>query len=406
MTTAHATQPPHSAEFRLPKLRVGFSQLTIAGTITLALAATVAAFSSAWSRLAHAYLLSLMFPLSISLGALFFVILQHLTGARWSVSVRRVAELLTFAIPWLGILLIPVLASLLIGDHSLYEWNDAKLRATDSLIAHKAPYLNAVFFSIRCILYFAVWTFLSRMYLNHSIRQDTGNGHATLRMKRWSGPAMMAFALSLNFAAFDLLMTLDPHWFSTIYGVYFFGGCVVACFAALPIIVSMLQSQGVLLQEVTVEHFHDLGKLLFGFVFFWGYIAFSQYLLIWYANIPEETVWYAARQNNGWEFVSLVLLCGHFLIPFIGLMSRSVRRNPKALVGWSIFLLAMHLVDLYYLVMPSVAPGSPAPTLLDSLCILAVALIWLGVTLRAFSTHQLLSVGDPHLEDSLAFHNT
>ena len=404
MTTI-TTTPSNDSDVRLPRPRIQPKQLTIAGGIAITLAVALAAVTSGWDRFAHAYLMAMCFALSISLGALFFVILQHLTGARWSVSIRRVAELMSTSIPWLGLLFAPILAAMLFGNSSLYEWNDATIRSTDTLIIHKAPYLNAPFFVLRCLLYFTIWTGISRFFLRNSLRQDNGDGRATQQMKRWSGPAMMAFALSLNFAAFDLLMSLDPHWFSTIYGVYFFGGCVVACLAALPLAVSLIQSTGILRQEVTVEHYHDLGKLLFGFVFFWGYIAFSQYLLIWYASIPEETVWYAARQANGWEWISLTLLFGHFFVPFIGLMSRSVRRNPKALVGWSVFLLAMHFVDLYYLIMPSVAPESPWPGLVDALCLLGVSLIWLAVTIRAFTAHRLLCVGDPFLGDSLAFHN-
>lgn len=216
---------------------------------------------------------------------------------------------------------------------------------------------------------------------------------------------MLAFAISVNFAAFDLLMSLDPHWFSTIYGIYFFSGCVVASLAALTLLVVFLQSHGMLRREVTIEHFHDLGKLLFGFVFFWGYIAFSQYLLIWYANIPEETGWYAVRQQHGWQFIGLSLLVGHLILPFCGLMSRAARRNRQALVVWSAFLLVMHAIDLYWLIVPTVSPANARPSLFDGLCLLGVTLIWLSVTLKALGKYRLLSSGDPYLEHSIAFHN-
>lgn len=405
MTATTTQDATLSDDYRLPVMRLQPQTMVAASGILLAFALGLALLTSAWERLAHAYLLGISFCLSISLGSLFFVILQHLTGARWSVIMRRIAELLTCAIPWLGVLFAPIVIFMLLGDSHLYEWNDAGLVKSEQLLAHKAAFLNAPFFALRCGFYFAVWTGLSRFFLTNSVKQDAGDGNATRQMKRWSGPAMIAFALTVNFAAFDLLMSLDPLWFSTIYGIYFFSGCVVAIISALTLAVVVLQTSGILRKEINEEHFHDLGKLMFGFVFFWGYIAFSQYLLIWYAAIPEETVWYATRQQHGWQFVSLALLLGHFLIPFAGLMSRSVRRSRKALAAWSVFLLVMHLVDLFYLIIPSVSPNSAAPTLIDGCCVLAVAVFWLGITLRSMSSYRLVSKGDPFIEESLAFHN-
>ena len=387
--------------------RVGVSPrlLMIAGAASLAVALGMLALGSAASRFAHAYLLGISFCLSISLGAMFFVILQHLTHARWSVTARRLAELLASPIPMLGILFVPVLLSMFAGSGALYHWNDAEAVAADALLQHKTPFLNAPFFAVRCVIYFAAWMVMSRFFLRNSVALDDGNAEAISRMRRYSGPAMLVYALTVNFAAFDLLMSLDPHWFSTIYGVYFFGDCAVAFFATLPLLVMFVQSRGVLKEAVTVEHFHDFAKLLFGFVFFWSYIAFSQYMLIWYANIPEETGWFSVRQNHGWGYVSLVLLIGHFALPFAGLMSRSVRRNRRLLAGWCVFLLAVHAVDLYWLIMPSVSPGAATPAGVDLLCLLGVSLIWLGALLRGLLKHQLLSTGDPNLETSLAFHN-
>ena len=181
--------------------------------------------------------------------------------------------------------------------------------------------------------------------------------HAFHHMRRYSGPAMLVYALTVNFAAFDLLMSLDPHWFSTIYGVYFFGGCAVAFFATLPLLVMFVQLRGALREAVTVEHFHDFGKLLFGFVFFWAYIAFSQYLLIWYANIPEETGWFSVRQNHGWQLCEHGIACRTLRVAVRGLDVAicSAKRRTCSLFGayscWPI-----HAVDLYWLIMPSVSP--------------------------------------------------
>ncbi|MEM8680695.1 MAG: hypothetical protein AAGF97_15205, partial [Planctomycetota bacterium] len=236
MSTADLTRTDSnripSGERSLP-LRVSPYALTAIGGSLLVLSLAVAAFAGDWSRLSHAYLLAVVFFLSINLGAVFFVLLQHLTGARWSVTVRRVAELLTVSTPGLGLLLLPVLVPLLFGSSSLYVWNDAHLVEHDALIAHKSVYLNAGFFTARCVIYFAVWTWIGRFLLKNSLRQDEGDGTATRSLARWSGPAMLLLAITMNFAAFDLLMSLDPHWFSTIYGIYFFSGCVVALLATL-----------------------------------------------------------------------------------------------------------------------------------------------------------------------------
>ena len=183
---------------------------------------------------------------------------------------------------------------------------------------------------LRGIGYFAVWILIARYFWRSSLGQDlTHDPVPTEKMRKFSGPAMLAFALTINFAAFDWLMSLDPHWFSTIFGIYFFAGCAVAIFAALPIFAAILQWSGYVTREISDDHYHDMGKLLFGFMMFWAYIAFSQYLLIWYANIPEETFWFLLRQRGGWQFVGLLLIFGHFVLPFFGLMTRSARRSRR-----------------------------------------------------------------------------
>lgn len=365
-----------------------------------------AATSIGVGRFLHAYLLSLSFFLSISLGALFFVVLQHLTRARWSVVTRRIAELLASTVPTLGLLMLPVVVAMLAGNAQLYTWNDEGLRQTDSLIRDKAAYLNAPFFAARCLFYFAVWTIIARFFLRKSIDQDTSSDfQPTAQMQKWSGPAMIAFAATINFAAFDWLMSLDPHWFSTIFGIYYFSGAVVAIFATLVLTTYGLQKFGYLGQAITIEHFHDLGKLLFGFMFFWAYIAFSQFLLIWYANIPEETVWYLHRQQHGWQYVGILLIVGHFLLPFFGLMSRSARRSKGTLVFWSVFLLVMHWIDLYWLIIPTVSPGHVSVGAMELLTLVGVGAVWLGAFARQLKGTTLVPTGDPHLGESLAFHN-
>ncbi len=300
----------------------------------------------------------------------------------------------------------PILVALFFGRADLYSWNDAALRDVDPLLQAKSADLNAPFFTVRTAAYFAVWIGLSRFFGRRSLRQDTTLDTAvTLEMRRASGPAMLAFAVTTNFAAFDWLMSLDPYWFSTIFGIYFFAGCAVAFFAALPIVAALLQRMNYLTREITIEHYHEMGKLIFGFMMFWAYIAFSQYLLIWYANIPEETSWFLVRQSGSWRIVSLLLIVGHFLLPFFGLMSRGSRRDLRSLLFWAAFLLVMHAVDLFWLIMPSVSPHGLPMGLMELLCLLGVGAACAAATLRQTAGIRLIPTGERHLSESLRFHN-
>ncbi len=313
--------------------------LAIGGVVLLVIAlGWCLLFADGFSRWWHAYLTNVCFFVSISLGALFFVILHYLTGAKWSIVLRRISEMLAMAIPVLGLLMIPIAIAMLAGSDHLYSWNSAELRQTDELIQKKAPYLNATFFVVRSVIYFTIWTLMAGFFWRYSRAQDTGRQDADGgRVRRWSGPAMIVWAITVNFAAFDWLMSLEPHWFSTIFGVYFFSGAVVGFFAAVPPLLAIARRTGRIGNEITVEHEHDVGKLLFGFILFWAYIAFSQYMLIWYANIPEETFWFANRQQRPWLWISLLLIVGHFFLPFFGLMSRHSRRNPTGPAGLVLF---------------------------------------------------------------------
>ncbi|QDU41174.1 hypothetical protein Mal4_55390 [Maioricimonas rarisocia] len=360
---------------------------------------------SGWERFQASYLVGFLFVVSLSLGGLFFVLIQHVTRAGWSVVVRRIAEIMAAALAPLAVLSLPILIPLLLGSHALFEWNDPQLVQTDELIRHKRPYLNPGFFTIRSLIYFVVWAGLGSFLLSRSRAQDkTGDVRNTHSMQSIAPVGLLLFALSVNFFAFDYLMSLAPHWFSAIYGVYYFSGAVVGGLATMILASLWLQRKGVLGDEVTTEHYHDLGKLLFGFNFFWGYIAFSQYLLIWYANIPEETGWFLIRQENGWKVVSLIVLFGHLLIPFLGLISRQSRRNRVSLVFWSCWLLVMHWVDLYWNVLPQFSVN-PWPGLVDVLATVGLCGVYIALVFRTASQGAWLPIRDPRLNESLAFHN-
>jgi len=283
-------------------------------------------------------------------------------------------------------------------------------RGLDSLTLEKRLYLNVPFFLIRWIVYFALWGGLAVFYYRLSVAQDEhGNPLATLHLQAVSGIAAVLFGLSLTFAAFDLIMSLDAHWFSTIFGVYVFSGAIVGFLALLILILMGLQRCGLLTHSVRVDHYHDLGKLLFGFVFFWGYIAFSQYLLIWYGNIPEETSWLirrgmAVQDPNAWSWIILLLLFGHFLLPFAGLLSRYVKRHRAGLAFWAGWILVLHWIDVYWLVMPELTT-SYRPLLVELACLIGLGSLFAAALARRAVGPSLVPIKDPRLSESLSFHN-
>ncbi len=374
------------------------------------------------ARFLSGYLTAYGFVLSLALGGLFFTAIHHLTKAGWSTTVRRVAELMAGNFPLLGILALPILVPTLLGSAAPYKWADTAWAEADHLVSHKVGYLNGVFFAIRIVVYFVIWSWLARFFLVHSVEQDnSGDRRHTASMEKLSAPAIVLFALTTTFAAFDLFMSTDPHWFSTIFGVYYFSGSVMAFFAFMSIAFLWLRKHGLLKNAVTVEHYHDLGKYCFAFVFFWSYIAFSQFLLYWYGDIPEETSWYLKRSEGYWGAISMVLVFGHCLVPFLGLLSRHAKRNLGVLAFWSVFLLIMHWVDLAWVVLPeagehaaaghgAAAAGTEAATYagfawLDLCCFIGLFCLFVANTARLAKHCSLVPEQDPRLGEALAFHN-
>ena len=369
----------------------------------LASLAIAALSTDGWRRFFFSYLLSFSYLLTLALGALFFVILQHLTRAGWSVVLRRWAEGISATLPVLAVLAVPIVA---FGLHHLYHWTHADAVAADHLLQAKQPYLNVPFFVLRLVVYFGLWVLLSRYFLSRSLAQDlSGDPALTQQMERRSAPAMIVFALTATFAAFDLLMSLDPHWYSTMFGVYVFAGSVVSFLALLIIAVYSGQRAGLLRHAVTVEHYHDLGKLLFAFTVFWAYIAFSQYMLMWYANLPEETAWLLRRQSNGWGWIGLVLLFGQFLLPFAALLSRAPKRRPRLVAAVAAWVLVMHWFDLYWVVIPEVTPLRAMPHVLDLTTLLGLGGVVVAVAVHQMRRHSVVPERDPRLQESLMFEN-
>lgn len=348
------------------------------------------------------FLVNVWFWITLVLGSLFFAVLHHLVNAKWSVVLRRFFENLAATIGVLALVFIPVVLS---GVTKIFKWADPEKVATDQLIQKKVAYLNVEFFTIRVFLFFFIWIAIAFLLRHFSIQQDkTGSEKSLARMRSVSAVGVILFALSFTFASFDWVMSLDPHWYSTIFGIYNFAGALVSCLAFTIIVVRILQSQG-FLKIVTVEHYHDLGKLLFAFTCFWAYIAFSQYLLIWYANIPEETIWYAHRWEGSWKTMSLILVFGHFVLPFIFLLPRASKRHLPTLIFFSVWLLLMHYVDLQWLINPNFMHHGLHLAWFDATLFIGFTMLVFGAFIAIMSRAALYPVKDPILSESMHLKN-
>lgn len=354
-------------------------------------------------RWLYSYLTAFVFVLTISIGALAWLMLQHLTRAVWSVVLRRIFENLARPIPWLVLGFIPIALYL----PQIYEWAEPGRAASDPALARKMAWLNPAFFNIRAAVYLGTWAILATLLVRISARQDqTADPLSSGRMRAISSWGLALLGLTSSYAGFDWLMSLSPHWASSIYGVYFWACSLVSAMAAAIVLTLALRGSGRLGRTVTTEHLHDMGKLLFGFVVFWTYIAFSQYFLIWCANFPEETRWYITRRSGSWNTLSWALCIGHFAMPFFLLLFRPIRRDIFWLGFLAAWILVFHYLDIYWLIMPALYPEGMQPDWLDVSLLAALVLACSAVVAHACRTRPILPVGDHRLSRSIAFQNT
>ncbi len=378
---------------RLPWLAGGLGVVLLAGAFLLGRGDA--------PNLYRSYLLAWVYFVTLALGGLFFVLLQHLTRAGWSVTVRRLAEDVGATLPLLAVLFVP----LAFGIRAIYPWA-APEAAHDPLLAFKAGWLAPEAFIVRAAVYLLLWILMAWWFWRQSSLQDQMGALAlTRRMQTYSAPAMVVFGLSLTYASFDWIMSLAPRWYSTVFGGYVFAGVAVAAFSLLIVLALLLQRSGVLEGVVTMDHYHDLGKLQLSFVVFWAYLAFSQFMLMWYGNMPEETNWFAQRWTPGWKPVSIALAAGHFGLPFFVLLLRDVKRHRATLWAISLWLLLVHWLDLYWLVMPGFQTSGPRLHVYDALFFVALACLFSAALAWALRLRALVPVNDPRLAESLAFEN-
>ncbi len=355
------------------------------------------------------YLTSYFFWLCISLCGVFFAALQHLTGAMWSATVRRIAEVFIGFIP-VAIILFGIFVYGLNSMHHhgihFYEWMDHAVMQADPILRLKTAYLNQPFFIIRTVILFLVVLVLGGLMVRNSIRQDaTGDVAYTKKNVRLSAPFILIFAWAFTFAmAFDLMMSLTPHWFSTIFGIYCWAGLFESGLAMIMLFAIFLRRQGTLAEFVTEDHLHDLGKFLFAFTVFWAYIAFSQFMLIWYANLPEETFYFSMRNVPGWKPVTLALVLAKFVVPFVVLINRPAKRIEGVLIGICIWILAAQYLDVYWMIYPTFFKEGPVFGWMEIGTFLGFAGLFFLSVGRVLAKVSPVAVKDPYIGEALHHH--
>jgi len=377
--------------------KIGWILLFIGGALG------VIAFFVDHSRAVYNYLIAFSFMISIGVGALFLVALEYVAGADWSVPIRRIVEFFAATIPLLAILVIPLLFN--VGE--LFHWSHLDIVAEDKVLQGKAPYLNVPFFIIRVFVLISIWSLFYFFFIKNSKKQDTTKDQKLTTINiRLSAVFIPIFAISITISSVDWLMSVAPHWFSTIFGVYFFAGTVVAALAAVTLATVLLKENGYLHPALTNDHLYSLGALLFAFVNFWGYIAFSQFLLIWYADLPEETSWFLQKWQGSWAIFSIGLIIIQFVVPYVALLTQPSKMDPKKLKFISVWLLFAHLYDIFWLVMPATDQLSDGYFFSWIDFVFPIAVVGLVILVFNFKAKKenFMPIGDPKFKRGLDFH--
>ncbi len=377
------------------------SKLLAFGILGLGLILSVVAYLVDSHRALANYNVIFTFLVSVAVGNLFWFAIEYLSGAVWSTVMRRINEIFISFIPVVFVIGLVIL----FNTHSIFHWSHEEAVKNDKLLQLKSPYLNEQFFSIRYFVYFILWISFGIFMTKFSLKQDESKDQLlTYKNSKLSAIFIPVFAITLTFFSIDFLMSTEPHWFSTIFGVYYFSGTALSSLAVLTLAIIILHEKGYFGNLLRKDHFYNLGALLFAFINFWAYIAFSQFLLIWYANLPEETFWMIHRWEKGWEIFSFILIFGHFLIPYFALLSQQSKSNLSRLKFMSIWIIAMHYVDLYWLVMPSLYKEVVFGWIEISFIILGIGILFTLFVIRFNKLKNIIPVGDPKLKRSLEFH--
>jgi len=372
----------------------------IAGVLGVVLA-VAGYFMSGAARFFEAYLVAYTFWMGVVLGCLALLMVQHLSGGVWGLVLRRPFEAAVRTLPVMAFLFLPIA----FGMHDLYEWSHEGIAETDAIIGAKSAYLNTNFFLARQVFYFVVWGTMGYLLTKWSAEHDrTGDPALLGKMERLSGGGLVVYFLTVTFAMVDWTMSVNPHWFSTIWGMLYIGGQGLSAFAFGICVLVMLSQVAPLNRVLTTHHFHDLGKLLFAFLMLWAYLSFSQFLIIWSANIPEEIPHYLNRWDNSWKYLSIFIVVGHFIVPYALLLSRDLKKNSGKLRIIAMWILAARLADYYWHVSPELHKDGMSLTLLDVALPLALGGIFISLFVAQLGGRSLLPVNDPQLDKALHHH--
>jgi hypothetical protein len=388
VSTVSYQAPPSVARFQRLALIVGliFTAILVLG------------FFVDRDQFFHSYLFGFGFWAGISIGSLALLMLQHLTGGGWGLVIRRVLEAATRTLPLILVLFVPIV----LGVHRIYRWTNEQVLAENPVLREKARYLNVSLFTVRAAIYFAIWLALAFFLNRWSLQQDrTADRRLVKRMRVLSGPGMVLLIFTVTFASIDWFMSLDPEWSSTIYGFLFVAAWSLSALAFTVAAMAALAREEPMQSTVAQLHFHDLGKLLLALVMLWAYFAFSQFLIIWSGNLPEEIRWYLPRMHGTWGAIALAVVVLHFAFPFLFLLSRSLKRNAGKLVIVAVLILVMRLIDLFWMIAPNFTHEHFQVSWMDLVAPIGFGGLWLGVFAWALQQRPLIPINDPLYETVL-----
>jgi hypothetical protein len=354
----------------------------------------VVAFLLDRDQFLRSYLFAYLYWTGMALGCLAILLLHHVVGGKWGMLIRRLCEAGARTLPFLAVLLVPIL----FGIRTLYVWARPEA-AHDANIQSKAAYLNIPLFIGRAVIYFAIWFLYAHLLTKWSAEQDrTGDERLIGKMRAISAPGLVVFTLTATFAFIDWIMSLEPHWFSTIYGVMFIVGETLEAFAFVIALMIVLSKLSPIKEFVTAQHIHDLGNMMFAFMVLWAYLSFSQFLIIWAGNLPQEIPWYVSRLRGGWGWVALTLVVFHFAIPFLLLLMRGTKRHADRLFRVCLLMIAIRLVDVYWITEPAFYGQRIRIHWMDFVTPLAIGGLWLAVFFGQLKSRPLLPIRDPRLQ--------
>jgi hypothetical protein len=390
-TQVEFTDSPSLAAFQQRALIVGIVGL-VAGIVGAAMN---------FDQFVQSWLIGFLFCLGLTLGSLALLMLQHLSGGQWGLVSRRVFEAATRTLPAVALFFIPVLLRL----PAIFEW--AGPDAAENPVIHaKAGYLNPKFFFIRAVIYFVFWLFCIVLLNRWSAEQDRGQGTTradSVRFRKVSAPGLLFLVITVTFASVDWVMSLDPEWFSTIFGLLTISGWGLTALALAIVVLSKVDRDNTLRGLLKPLHFHDLGKLLLAFTMLWAYLSFSQFLIIWAGNLPEEIPWYVRRTTGSWGYVAIALVIGHFALPFLLLLSQDLKKRSRLLAWVAMFMIMMRLVDLIWLVAPEFHGGGGFPIhWMDIAVPVGLTGIWMFLFVRNLRSRAMLPMNDPYFREAFA----